>query len=203
MSTESDIKALGEALHQRLTDGDDFAISELCDRLLPSVTAKLLGQNRDVDEHLIHSAINDAFLNYINNPSSYDPSLSSLASYLRMSAQRDLQNHLKTLHRRQKVVELSLDDAEHEMSDEGKRNIEQQFIDSESPLVRKVFEIVTDDIDRQIVSLMMDKVRDTKEFADILNISYLPEKEQRDEVKRHKDRIKASVKRKLRLKAGR
>jgi DNA-directed RNA polymerase specialized sigma24 family protein len=203
MSSKPDIKALGEVLHQRLQEGDEIAVSDLCEQLLPIVTAIILRQNPKLDDHLIHSAVVDAFLNYTNNPSSFDPTRGSLLSYLRMSAQRDLQNALETLRRREKVVELRLDDPEHVMSDEGVRDIEQELFQKESPLIRKVFELVTDETDRQIVRLMMDGIRDTKEFAEVLGIDHLPQESQRAEVKRNKDRIKIALKRRLDTKARR
>lgn len=202
MSSKPDIKALGEVLHQRVLEGDAFAVSDLCEQLLPIVTAIILRQNPKLDDHLIHSAVADAFLNYANKPSSFDPARSSLVSYLRMSAQRDLQNALKTLRRQEKVVELRLDDPEHVVSDEGEREIEHELVQKESPLVKKVFELLTNEIDRQIVVLMMDRVRDAKEFVDVLGIAHLSQEDQQAEVKRNKDRIKAVLKRKLSPKAG-
>jgi DNA-directed RNA polymerase specialized sigma24 family protein len=202
MSPKPDIKALGEVLHQRILGGDELAVSDLCDQLLPTVTAALLRNNSKLDDHLIHTAVADAFLNYINIPSSFDPTRSSLVSYLRMSAQRDLQNALKTLRRREKVVELRLDDPEHVVSDEGEGDIEHDLVLKESPLVKKVFELLTDETDRQIVVLMMDGFRDAKEFVDVLGIAHLPQEDQQAEVKRNKDRIRAVLKRKLNPKAG-
>ncbi len=203
MSPEPDIKALGESLHQRLLNGDEFAVSELCEQLLPTVTAVLLRHNPTLDDHLIHSAVADAFLGYANNPSRFDPSRGSLVSYLRMSAQRDLQNALETIRRREKVVELRLDDPEHVASEEGERDIERELLQKDSTLVRKVFEFVTDETDRQLVHLMMDGVRDNGEFAAVLGITHLSEEDQQAEVKRNKDRLKAALRRKINPKAGR
>jgi hypothetical protein len=120
-----------------------------------------------------------------------------------MSAQRDLQNALDTLRRREKVVELRLDAPEHVVSAEGEGDIEEELLEKESPLVRMVFELVTSETDRQIVLLMMDGVRDTREFAEVLGITQLSEERQKAEVKRNKDRIKAALKRKINPRAGR
>jgi RNA polymerase sigma-70 factor (ECF subfamily) len=203
MATEADLKALGEELHRRLLDGDDLATSELCDRILPIVTERLRNQFRREDDHVVQEAISQAFLAYIAAPTSFDPNRLSLSSYLGMAARGDLLNIVATLRRRQRVVELSFDDAEYMPSAEGEGNIEQALIDRESPLVQKVFELVTDEVDREIVRMMMDDVRKTSAYAAVLGIAHLPVREQAATVKRHKDRLKALIRRKIKVKTER
>ena len=61
--------------------------------------------------------------------------------------------------------------------------------------MRRVYEALPDSRDRQFLDLMMDQVRETRAFAEVLGIENEDDAEQRRIVKRNKDRIKKRIQR--------
>ena len=73
-------------LHERLLQKEETASAELCCHFLESLIQYFKRIFRDValrDETLICDAVTDALLNYIDNPSQYDPQRRSLEGYLK------------------------------------------------------------------------------------------------------------------------
>ncbi len=201
--------------HNNLLTGDPVASSIIADRIYPIVVNHLQLKYPKIDEALIISAASDAMINYIKRPAQYDPQKGSLESYLKMSADGDLKNLLKSqkerskkeilsdpmlpeLNNNKKVVEL------HEGSAEllTERGVVGQCASSnpETDLVEKerdtsLAKIFSNEIDRRLGNLVINGVRETTHYADVLNINALPISEQRLLVKRHKDRIKKCIER--------
>ncbi len=59
-----------------------------------------------------------------------------------------------------------------------------------SPAMKRMFAVVTDPVDRRLVELMMDRVRETEAYAEVLGRQHLAAEDQAKIVKRHKDRLK-------------
>ena len=55
-------------------------------------------------------------------------------------------------------------------------------------------------MDQELARLVLDNVRKTSDYVSVLNLDGMDELSQRAEVKRHKDRIKAKLKRAQRAK---
>ena len=61
---------------------------------------------------------------------------------------------------------------------------------------KAIFDALENPKDREIMALRLDGVRDTAAFARVLGITHLKELEQREQVRRHKDRINRFLRRK-------
>lgn len=203
---ESELKQAGYGLHERLLGGDPTVTAEIAERFMRPLVKKLSARYRRLDDpHLVSTAVEDALLSYFDRPEQYDPRRLNLFSYLRMSADGDLRNMLK---RRQKEVsrlislepvELGDPESEYTVEVADDFDLESLIIKRASLVWKRLAEILPDAIDQEIVLLIMDGVRATDSFADVLGITDLSPAEQAAEVKRHKDRIKKRLQRNLDL----
>ena len=204
------------ALHERLLARDPVAPADLFERYLEPVVRGLLGvRERGPDTHLAESAAIDALASYAARPEQYQPARLRLASFLRMAARGDYDNALTKERRhglravsiddRPDGVELSLVDGNTSVEDEA---LERLGVDLPAGLGRAAaLELIRaefpDQRDRLLLPLVIDDERRTQPYAAILQIEERPAKEQRDEVKRHKDRLKKRLQRlRARLGAG-
>lgn len=186
-------------LHERLLQKEETASAELCCHFLEPLIQHFKRIFPDValrDETLICDAVTDALLNYIDNPSQYDPQRRSLEGYLKMSAEGDLKNALDKEKRRQehfekKSVELSLISRKGIMK--GESTPEQQIVTKE--IQEQLQRIFPEKSDQGLADAILSGVRETSHYAEILGITHLPEHEQRIQVKRAKDRIKVKLNR--------
>ncbi len=200
MSTNLDLKELSNALHQRLLAGSATATANIAEVFLPLLTSRLRQRYPNLDDpHLVDTAVEDALVSYFKRPKQYDPVKLSLASYLRMSADGDLRNSLKsqkndtTTKSLDRFVELEDRETEYQLADNF--DLEAQVMNNLSPVWRRLNELVTDPIDQEIVLLMMEGVRDTKAYAEVLGVSEHSFEKQAAAVKRHKDRLKKVLRR--------
>ncbi len=200
MSTNLDLKELGNALHQRLLAGSATATSEIAEVFLPLVTNRLRQRYPNLDDpHLVDTAVEDALVSYFKRPGQYDPAKLSLASYLRMSADGDLRNSLKSqkndvkLNSLDQFVELEHSHTEYQLADGF--NLEDQAMNRLSPIWERLNNLLPDPIDQEIVLLMMEGARDTEAYIEVLGISERSLEEQAAVVKRHKDRLKKVLQR--------
>ena len=76
-------------------------------------------------------------------------------------------------------------------------NVEEEALARLSPVISRIQELFPDLKDQQLVTMMMDGIRDTEEYAKVLGIEHLSSSEQKDVVKNHKDRIKKAIIRKI------
>jgi RNA polymerase sigma-70 factor, ECF subfamily len=182
-------------LHERLLAGDELATAQIAETFIPVLLKALEAIfPRLSDPHLATTAVNDALINYFKRPEQFDPNRSTLFKYLRMSARSDLLNSL----RRKKIVELTSFDSEHVFEGlKDSTNIEASMLTGDSPLLREVDDLLKSPADRQVVRLMIEGVRETSEYAGVLGILDQPQDEQARIVKRHKDRLKKTLQRKM------
>jgi len=198
-----DPKTAGRILHQRLLDGDVTAPAEIAELFMPIVINKLSRGYPNLDSHLIETAVEDALMNYFGRPEQYDPAKLDLAGYLRMSANGDLLNLLereKRMTNQQSLseyVELFDDDTEHGVEAQDDFDLESLVFAHCSPIWQRLADLLPNPVDQEIVLLMMEGERKTSIYADVLEISDCPPKEQARIVKRHKDRIKRTLKRNI------
>ncbi|GAB6268402.1 MAG: hypothetical protein STSR0002_11430 [Smithella sp.] len=201
--------------HNNLLAGDPVASSIIADRIYPKIIKHLQFKYSKVNQDLIVSAATDAMINYLKRPEQYNPQRASLESYLKMSADGDLKNILAGEKKRASKEILSdpmLINANYDKDvvelHEGSAELltEKAFIGQfassspETELVEKeqealLAQIFNNDIDQRLGSLVINGVRETTHYADVLGINSLPIPEQRLLVKRHKDRIKKFLER--------
>ena len=189
-------------LHARLVNGDRVASEELARVVLPEVAERLGRQWPALaGTDAVHDAAVEVFVAYLRDPHRYDPSRSNLVSWLYMQAHGDLTNDYRSptrsFHQR-RVAPLR----ESVESEDFARNLhlvesDNYPSDIERDALDNALRALDDDRDRRLLALLLDGDTSTEAAADALGIGHLPAEEQRIEVKRNKDRIKARIKRHL------
>lgn len=202
MAENSNLKELGERYHARLIAGDKLVTAELAETFFPALCASAERKYHYLaDLHLVTIAAEEAFLAYLNHPEKFDPEKSSLIGYLFMATRFNVIDKLRA----SKKIFVGLDPStlehmvEGEIADPESKLIgeeEAEFAPS-SPAMRRMFSVVTDPIDREVIKLMMEGERKTEAYAQVMNILHLPVAEQRIKVNQAKDRLKQALRRNL------
>jgi RNA polymerase sigma-70 factor (ECF subfamily) len=194
MNSDADL-----ALHMRLAARDPVAPHDCVVRWLPDLINWLSARFASVasrDMHLIESAALDALFDYTRNPHKYDPGKSSICTYLRMSAHRDLLNTLKR-YRTQSRNAISLEFVE-DYHPDGNNDIEEQVVRrvDAQVIIDRIRKIFSDPVDQRLICLILMGERSTDVYAKVLGIQHLPSLEQQKRiVKQHKDRINKRLER--------
>ncbi len=194
-------------LHARMLTGDVVAPSEFAEITLPVLTERLSKRHFTIfNPDLIDTAVTDALLNYFAHPDRYKPEESTLIGYLLMSANGDLLNLLKPKSVERYSIQL---DEDVELRDRNAEvivessvvaddlNIEDVVFSRLSPVASRIKELFPDPRDQELVAMMMDGIRETEEYARVLGMDHLDYSEQKEVVKKHKDRIKKMITRKI------
>jgi hypothetical protein len=160
-------------------------------------------RRRAAPEDVRIEAAEDAILALIRNPEAYSPERQTFEVYLRMSARGDLRNLMRKEWRYSKgrtpwiSVELSPDAGKYlgrnddpalplRLAEE-RQSMAEALPDS---MRRSVSET-----DRIALEMILQMERRSAVYAELYGLAHLPAKEQRSEVKRHKDRLKYMLKR--------
>jgi hypothetical protein len=194
-----DMEDPGLNLHQRLVAGDVTASAELAELFLPIITDRLARIFPQLDDvHMVDTAVEDALLNYIERPTQYKPEKLGLESYLVMSAKWDLVN-LLDLQKKDflislaEIVELMDIDMEQGIELIDPQDVEEIVSNRLSITWKNLKSLLPNPVDQRLLQLMMDGVRETDAYAEILGIRDLIIEEQKHIVKRNKDRIKKII----------
>jgi len=208
MSDASPSRGQDLELHRQLVEGDAVAPSNLATKYLkPLIDAIRRANQPSISDEFIEEAVHLAIANLCKNPGSFDPSQMSgerpLLSYLKMSAQGDLQNRLASEQRHTRG-RVSLDRVE-QSSDAGKYlgrdddpALPLEIREEAEQVRREILPIVVDGLTKEetdCLELMMQNVRQTAEYARALHIEHLPKRQQAAEVKRVKDKLKKRIER--------
>jgi hypothetical protein len=178
------------ALLEPLRAGQPLAVHDIVTIYLPLLVDYLQQKYPWLDDHLLTTAAEDALLNFLRRPASFDPQRSSFRQFLCMAAQADLKNLLEKERRARRAISLE-SVAEPSMI----RNDQQDAdISWEHPRLKSEIEILNDQ-ERTVLELMRDGVRSTLQCAKKLGLMHLDEHEQTMEVKRLKDRVKRRLSR--------
>lgn len=137
-------------------------------------------------------------LAYFERPDKFVPAKGSLLGYLYLDAFHDLLNLIK---QQEKFVELRPLLPEHEVQAVEAENPETRLLTQDSPLVRRALDSVTSPVDRDLLELMLEGVRETAAYSVVLGITDRRPREQAQVVKRHKDRLKKTLQRVLKRKS--
>jgi uncharacterized protein with von Willebrand factor type A (vWA) domain len=207
MSSAGDIDDVALTLHQKIVGGDSLGPSMLAELVVPRIVKSLRRKYHAVsDQHLVDTAVSDAMLTYLKAPQKFDKSRGSLIGYLWMAAEGDLLNSLKQAKVRgerqqeEKVVELQPRPTEYRVEKRA-GNPEDIYasVEEQHRVSEQIGSVLPDPIDREIAQLMLDGVRETEQFARVLGILGENDRTRTLVVKRHKDRIKLALRRKLKL----
>jgi hypothetical protein len=191
-------------IHQRLLRQDRAASGELMEAYVEQVYRRVRRRYPGVsDETLVYDAVVDAMMNYVRRPAQYDPDRLMLLGYLTMAAAGDLKNALERLQRRPRLVPI--DDVEHRALAWNLEQVQDEtsMIESLSArtdprrqeMLQQLNALFPSARDRELLALVLDRVRETEPYARILEITGWEKQRQRDEVKKHKDRIKVALRR--------
>jgi RNA polymerase sigma-70 factor (ECF subfamily) len=195
------------ALHQRLLDGDRTASSDLAVAYLDWLAVRLSRANSRIPTDICDTAAEDAILNLIDHPHTYDATRGALTAYLWMSASGDLKNLLRAERRHNAhraawdVVELSPEAGKYlwdedsdpaRILDRREDNMEHQA--ALAPRMAAAREGLSAG-EAAALELLRQGERKTAPYAAALGITDLPEAEQRQQVKRVKDKLKKRLER--------
>lgn len=188
MSAPPDEEKIGNELHALMMLGDVTAPARIAEFFLPLIISRL--SSSKIDQEMVDTAVADALLNYFKNPAQYNPGKLPLGKFLLMSARGDLKNMIS---RRTKDVErfgftesVELGSSTSEQSDEKRTKTK----------LPAILNVLDNETDKQIASLMYEGVRETVAYAAVLGISNRPPKDQARIVKQNKDRVIKSLQRK-------
>lgn len=154
-------------------------------------------------QHLILDAVEDALVNYIKRPAQYQPKKRGLWGYLVMAATGDLLNAIEK-ERRTLSREKPVADVEHGSQRRNKVVASAASkLDTQGPEYRaSIQELLVaaerelaDPHELEVAKLMFAGVSEVAAYANVLGIEHLPVYEQREQVKRCKDRVKKRLRR--------
>lgn len=180
------------ALHERLQRGERLASEELSRLILPALVEELVRKFPGTDEHLIRDGVIDAVFDYCTAPQSFDAAREvPLDRFLATAAWRNVGN-LLVAERRLKQRERRAGEKKREADvglDPLARNIQQEEQRAAEQKRQALFAALKTQQDRDMLALWLDGVKDTREYARVLNITQLPFEQQKGEVYRNKERI--------------
>jgi hypothetical protein len=162
--------------------------------LMQPVVQYLRAKFPRTDDHFLQQATADAVLDYCEHPDRYSPELTkSVKHYVQMIAWRDAAN-LDRDERRQKR-------AHREAAEDAKKNVRLVVDDPSAGKwmedeVEAYLKVLPDERDRAFMRLVSSDVADVRQLADSLGFGRLPQAQMEREVKKAKDRIRATLRRK-------
>lgn len=200
MSESDDFNKKAEALHADLIAGHPTAPAQLAEFLLPSIYRALKRKFANIkDEHLVQTAANNAVCYYLRSPTRFDPVRGSLVAFVWQRAKSSMLNLLSSsenLSKKKEFVELS---ETRTVYNSGKdlNEIEEFLIKHEQDIqtFNQLRKLLPDPLDHSILEMMMEGVRETAQFAEVLGISDESIERQREYIKKCKDRIKKVIQR--------
>lgn len=189
------------SLHRRLFDRDPVASADFAVAFLQPLIDWLHTTNVGIDPMMCVEAADEAIVEFITHPAKYDPEILNVVAFLRMAAQRDLQNLLRKewRHQRQrrdlKVVEQLPESGKYLMRDDDPSLPLQIEEARRQQALPDAFRQQLTEVEQRFVEQMEQGEWRTPVFAAILGITHRPADEQRREVKRVKDRLKKRLER--------
>ncbi len=186
--------------HSLIIARNDLALAKLFDDLGEQIVTALknwYGKVANMDEGLILEAVNEAFWGYYKKPETFDPALNTLHRFLEIAAERDLKN---ILEREKKHLNRKKLPENVELAESFWNSIKRDNQPSDGNLLQReaLKEIDTElskhfktQRDIAIAKCILLGERKTEIFSKLLNMESLDLVEQKKQVKKHKDRIKA------------
>src|SRR5919204_5929390 len=181
-------RAEQDELHRAIVGGTDpTATARAFELLLEPLNVRLRFRWPNMSQDELESWAIDALIAYLENPARYDPKKSALLTYLVMDADGDIKNAYSSA---QATRERFVGDVEDEASRRNETTDDEKFNLDDRALYARLREAFPDERDRKVIELMLQNVRETAAYADVLGVAHLPSAQQAAEVKRVKDRIK-------------
>lgn len=190
-------------LHQRIVQEDPIAFAELCEKALDHLVLFLRTQFPQQSSHQQEQTAIDCLLNYRRRPEQFDPKKLSLLAFLRMASRYDMMNAIDK-HRRHSQRMTSLDDPTTHLRLPGDNTLNEhiafdewlhEHTDLSFQEILALLDSELDEEEKQLIFLMMEGVRESAPYAELLGIAGEDELSQRQEVKRAKDRLNKKLRR--------
>lgn len=179
-------------IHTRLLAADSVAPTDLAEAVWEPLVKELEKRHpRLRSSDLLRDAASDALISYIKKPSQFDAAKRGLFGFLTMAAEGDLRNALAKTTRR-KRREILVEDVEL-AGGSGNVRSDASSLDTRLDAERirgSIGQFFKDPRDREAVELLIEGERSTEAFAKVWGLESLSVKEQANQVKRYKDRIK-------------
>lgn len=184
-------------LKNRLLNHDETARSEVFLQHYEPLTNLMVHRFRSLDQDIIADVVFDALTALVAVPSKFDPLRSSMRTFLALVVHRDLINLLRKPFFKQELHRLDVDDPFRPVSLQELSNPEDEYILGESMDLfhQKLTTIFPDQKDRQMADMVLAGIRKTSAYANVLGVEHFTHSEQKNIVKREKDRIKVKMKR--------
>lgn len=205
MVVSDENKKMWNELHHRLISGDVIVSAEIAEYFMPLLIGKINRVFENIDDpHLIETAVIDTLMDYLSKPNQYDPSRGNLFSFLILKARSDLLNFLSPKKIDQarvdltEIVELDNDSSVYGVELIDEMDVEELITNNLSPIWNRISSIIPDRTDQEIVKLMMNGIRETDVYAEVIGIQNLPDAERSRVVKQNKDRLKKVIQRHIR-----
>lgn len=203
MTANKSDRAWQNEQHQRILRRDITAFAQLCEVALPHLISFLETRFVQVEAHLHQSVATDCLLSYHVKPTQYNPDKLSLFAFLRMAAKNDMLNALDKEGRvEQRLLDIDDHGIQNQLAPEdtpskelAQKNWLQQYTDQTPSEVLQALAAELSASDQQVLLLMYEGIRPTARYAEVLGITRLTEGEQRQEVKRVKDRLNKKIQR--------
>jgi DNA-directed RNA polymerase specialized sigma24 family protein len=196
-----EVKPPESVLLEKLLSRDDTALAILYETHASDLLHYFRSKFSATDEHLIQDCICDSLIEFAKQPERYKPAKgSALKTYLIRDINGNILNKLDKESRRvknNKTVALLPEHGNNEVDTEDElfKDVDAHFLKGK---VEGYFKSVFDDaIDEKLAWMTeIEKLRETSAYVQLLKIEHLNTEEQRTEVKKHKDRIGAQLRRK-------
>ncbi len=187
-------RAWQDEKYQSLLGNSPTAFAEICERILPHLVAFLRNQFPQQASHHLEMVAIDVLLRFRAEPKKYDPQKLNLAAYLRMAARGDMLNLLDKNRRRERrlaaLEDLSIEPMENSIDDHFALDewlAQYTDLSHKEVLAALEAELAPQDID--VLMLMLEGVRETDRYAQVMGIANQDKNTRRREVKRTKDRL--------------
>jgi len=173
------------ALHERLLAGDPVAPVDIFQRFMDPVTEALRRDLPCTEDEAYDSGV-DAILAYSEEPGLYDCKRGRLSTYLMDIAKKTAIDRLRS-----RTAAVARDQAYAtavELCGPSPKDTVEADIEAHE-LWQRVKEEIPSERDRRVLKLILEGERSTAVLAEALEIRDLSQLEQRNEVKRHRDRL--------------
>jgi hypothetical protein len=181
-------------LHDRLVAGDRTVPEQIARELMQPLARYLRAKFPRTDDHLLQQATADAVLDYCEHPDRYNPELKkSLKQYIQMIAWRNAANLDRDERRQRRAHREAAEDAKKTVRLVADDPSAGKWMDDE---VEAYLELLPDERDRAFMRLVASDVTDVVRLAETLGFGRRPQPEMEREVKKAKDRIRATLRRK-------
>lgn len=151
-----------------------------------------------VDVQILQSCVCDSLIEFAGHPERYQPKKSALMSYLILDINRNILNAIdKDSRRKNKIVELSSEHGNNREEAAGTHGEDINTVFLKHQIEEYFKSVFNDPLDQSLAwMIMIEKTRQTSAYANLLELHHLSAAEQKAEVKKHKDRISAQLRRK-------